>query len=94
VPEDPESGFPIGDDELTALALAADPDLQLPDDAVPFEGGEANGPDLLPDWYMPAPGRHRSRRARVVLATFVVALVALNVVGLCVTYGTPDPVWP
>ena len=43
----------ISDEELTALALAADPTELLDDDAVPFDGGSAEG--LLPDWYMPAP---------------------------------------
>ena len=44
---------PFSDDELTALALAADPTEMLDDDAVPFEGERSVG--LLPDWYMPAP---------------------------------------
>ena len=42
------------DDELTALALAADPDQPIDPDARPFVmGDDARGP--LPSWYMPAP---------------------------------------
>src|SRR5947209_19978922 len=47
------------DEELTALALAADPDAPVDRgamslfDAVP-EGGEAEPSGLLPGWYMPA----------------------------------------
>ena len=44
------------DDELTAEALAADPDAPIADDAMPFDAGsEATGNMLLPQWYMPAP---------------------------------------
>ena len=42
------------DDELAALALAADPDQPVDADAVPFVAG-STAPGLLPAWYMPAP---------------------------------------
>lgn len=78
-------------DELTALALAADPDIVLPDDAVPFRGGlDEGGGGLLPDWYMPAPtGAVYGRRGwrRVVAVSAVVAFVVLNAAGLCSIYG-------
>ncbi len=45
----------ISDEELTALALAADPDAALSDDAVPFSAQAAGDDGLLPSWYMPAP---------------------------------------
>ena len=78
-------------DELTALALAADPDMELPDDAVPFRGHLADDEGgLLPDWYMPAPGgavyTGRGWR-RVVAVTAIVTFVVLNAAGLCSTYG-------
>lgn len=80
------------DAELTELALAADPDLEIDDDAVPF-GAEPVGASLLPTWYMPAPmsggGRHRRRRAWIVVGV-VAALVIVNGFGLCVTYGIPE----
>ncbi|MGA9279499.1 hypothetical protein [Ilumatobacter sp.] len=83
----------ISDAELTALALAADPnDVEIDSDAVPF-GGVSSDEGLLPSWYMPAPlttiGVHRRRRA-VIVAGLVVAMVIVNGVGLCVTYGIPE----
>ena len=75
------------DAELTELALAADPDLEIDADAVPF-GAEPVGASLLPSWYMPPPmsagGKHRRRRAWIV-AGIVAALVIVNGAGLCVT---------
>ena len=45
-------------------------------------------PELLPSWYMPAPGGFtRSPGRRAVVAVIVVALFAVNAVGLCVTSG-------
>jgi hypothetical protein len=83
----------ISGDELTALALAADPDQPVDPDAVPFSlGGEAAG--LLPEWYMPAPmsvGRGSARRW--MLGGIVLILVAINGAGLCVTYGLPEIAW-
>lgn len=85
-------GDEFSDAELTALALAADPDAPIPDDAVPF-AADADGPDLLPEWYMPAPSLRRSKPRVVVLASVAIALFVINVGGICVTYGIPDPVW-
>ena len=80
------------DAELTELALAADPDPEIDDDAVPF-GAVPVGASLLPSWYMPPPmssgGQHRRRRAWIV-GGIVAALVIVNGVGLCVTYGIPE----
>lgn len=83
----------ITDAELSELALAADPDdIEIDDDAVPF-GAESASASLLPSWYMPTPmatiGRHRRRRALIV-GGLVAALVIVNGVGLCVTYGVPE----
>jgi hypothetical protein len=80
------------DEELTELALAADPDAALAHDAVPFDllYGEP-GLQLLPSWYMPAPtrfnnGRHRTLK-RIAVVLIIIAFLAINAYGLCSTYG-------
>jgi hypothetical protein len=83
----------ISDEELTALALAADPDIAVAADAVPFGGSDGAGA-LLPAWYMPAPLGHGGGRVRrVVIAGIVVALLVVSGAGLCVTYGFPQIAW-
>jgi hypothetical protein len=80
----------ISDDELTALALAADPDAPLPPDAVSI-WAVADSDALLPEWYMPAPmtGRRRLRGwQRRVAWLIVVAFVLIDAYGLCSTYGS------
>ena len=83
------------DDELTELALAAHPDAGVAADAVPMgellgSGARARDGELLPGWYMPAPGGSARllqgwRRWTVLL--IVVSFVLINAVGLCSTYG-------
>lgn len=82
----------ITDDELTALALAADPDCELDDDAVSLwtVAPEETDADLLPAWYMPSP-MARTRllygwRRNVVLI-LIASFILINAAGLCVTYG-------
>jgi hypothetical protein len=87
----------LTDDELTALALAGDPDAPIPDDAVNLwelerSGEDADGAEgLLPDWYMPAPmaGARRLRgwRRRVAILVIVTFLL-IDMYGLCSTYGS------
>lgn len=77
-------------DELEAverLALAADPEAPLPDDAIPWTGQD--GPAaLLPDWYMPAPAGSSLRGWRRGVAWLLVAAsLAVVASGLCNTYG-------
>jgi hypothetical protein len=85
-----EPGF---DDELAALALAADPDAPIDDDATPFGAAERPAA-LLPEWYMPAPGSIRRTRGRVLAVGVIVgALLVVNGAGLCVTYGWPEIAW-
>jgi hypothetical protein len=80
------------DEELTAEAMAADPDVIVPDDAVPFGVSETDG--LLPEWYMPTGGPIRRTRPRVVaIAALVLSLLIVNAAGLCVTYGLPEIAW-
>jgi hypothetical protein len=81
----------LSDDELAALALAADPDPVLGDDAVPIRPLDqpADHP-LLPSWYMPAPASSMGSRPgwrRRVAVTVVASILAINAAGLCVTYG-------
>ncbi len=83
----------ITDDELTAEALAADPDAPIDVEATPF-GADDTGPDLLPAWYMPAPrGYRRSAGRRLAVIGVIVALLVVNGAGLCVTYGWPEIAW-
>jgi hypothetical protein len=85
-------GHDISDDELAALALAADPDQPIDDDAVPFAMNEP--PGLLPEWYMPAPMSTRQGTARRwLLGCLALSLVAINSAGLCITYGFPEIAW-
>ena len=81
----------ISDDELTALALAADPDAPLSPDAVSLWDVDASEASLLPEWYMPAPmsgRRHLTGWPRRVAWLIVVAFVLIDAYGLCSTYGS------
>ena len=79
------------DEELTELALAADPGVVVADDAVPLSemlGGD--GDELLPDWYMPQPmggGRLLQGWRRRVVLLIVASFLLINAYGLCSTYG-------
>jgi hypothetical protein len=76
------------DEELTALALSADPDRPFDSDAVPFTGGEGVSPGLLPVWYMPAPVTRVHKPWHIpVVKTIIAAFVLINGLGLCITYG-------
>ena len=78
----------IGDDELAALALSADPNAPIEPDAVPWDGLMLHRSGLLPDWYMPTPAALRSGRLpRVLVITLIVGFVAINAFGLCITSG-------
>jgi hypothetical protein len=76
------------DAELTALALAADPDAPIDDTAVPIGIHLAQLGGALPLWYMPPAVRRGGRRWK---APFVIAVVAafllIDLMGLCNTYG-------
>jgi len=86
-------GSMISDDELTALALAADPDQPLDADAVPMAVYLANEPGFdepgaLPHWYMaPVMARHSGRRQRMVILALIGAFLLIEAFGLCSTYG-------
>ena len=86
-----ESPFDPGftDQELTELALAADPEEPLSEDAIPIGNYLSPIPSPLPLWYMPPVMRSGGRRrwkTPVVLAV-VSAFVLIDAMGLCNTYG-------
>lgn len=82
------------DDELTELALAADPFDPFDPDVDPFDpGGHAASLKLLPEWYMPAPGLTRGRGRVAVMFGLALALTIINIAGFCVTWGWPEFVW-
>lgn len=81
---------PTDDEELTRLALAADPDAPLPGDARPMPGWTDGVEGALPDWYMPPARVGASRVAgwrRAVAWLIVVSALAVVASGLCNTYG-------
>jgi hypothetical protein len=83
--------FEISDEELTALALAADPDAPIADDAVPVSSLQAEGDPLLPSWYMPVSASRARKDWRAVVAVAIaVGLVLINAFAICVTYGFPE----
>jgi hypothetical protein len=82
----------ISDDELTCLALAADPDTNVAADAVPFWEVVGEGsPSLLPGWYMPARlsagFSEVSRTKRIIVLALVLGFLTVDALGLCNTYG-------
>ena len=86
--DDDRVAAPFTDDELTALALAADADGGVAADAVPIGDflDRAAGP--LPDWYMPPVTAVHVGRIRQAVALVVVGAFALiEAAGLCSTYG-------
>jgi hypothetical protein len=85
---DPASEFCISDEELTALALAADPGAPIDPDAVPWRGGVDLIQSPLPEWYMPgAMAIGRGRTTKIVVISIVAGILLINAFGLCVTSG-------
>ena len=82
--------LPLTDDELTDLALAADPNAPISEDAVPISVHLAQFGAPLPLWYMP-PAMAVARaghRWRVPFVTAIVgAFLLIEALGLCNTYG-------
>jgi hypothetical protein len=80
------SGFT--DAELTALALAADPDVPLDEDAVALTSYSDQSGPALPEWYMPPVTARRGKRWRTAVVLVIVgAFLVIEAVGLCSTYG-------
>ena len=84
--EPPEN--PFSDEELTALALAADADPVIDEDAVPWSIAPAAVTAALPGWYMPQALATRCRGWRAWLVPAIVAaFLIVDAFGLCSTYG-------
>jgi hypothetical protein len=81
----------LTDDELCALALAADPETAVAPDAVSLwdlTSGDIDRP--LPEWYMPTPvagGRLLRGWHRIPVGLVILSFLAINAAGLCNTYG-------
>ena len=88
-PPGPGPEQPVSDAELSALALAADPDAPVDPGAVSlWQLAGWDREELLPAWYMPAPLRSTStRRQRWVIGLVVASFLLINAHGLCSTYG-------
>lgn len=83
-----DPGGVLTDAELTALALAADPDAPIDDEAVPIGIHLAQLGAALPLWYMPPAVRQGGRRWKVpVVIAVVSAFLLIDLMGLCNTYG-------
>ena len=80
MPNDAGDGERFTDEELTVLALAADPDAPVPDDAVPFGSPDGLAVELLPSWYMPAPSLGHSRTRTIVFIGIAVLQWACGVI--------------
>jgi hypothetical protein len=79
----------LTDAELTALALAADPDAPLSKDAIPIAVHLAQfAGATLPQWYMaPAASRSGQRWRTPVVITIIAAFLLIEALGLCNTFG-------
>jgi hypothetical protein len=82
----------VEDDELAAVALAADPSVEVGPDAVSIWSIDPTMTGPLPEWYMPQPMLRghgdvlRGWRRRVVYIV-IAAFVTISAYGLCNTYG-------
>ncbi len=83
-----DGGSELTDAELTALALAADPDAPIAEGAVPIGIHLAQMGASLPLWYMPPVARQGSSRWKAPVVIVVVsAFLLIDLMGLCNTYG-------
>ena len=74
--------------ELTALALAADPNGPIDDDAVSVAEFLGQSGGLLPAWYMPSPMARSGKSWRIpVVVAIVAAFIIIEAFGLCSTFG-------
>jgi hypothetical protein len=80
---------PLSDEELTRLAMAADPDAPLSDDAIPLRIHLAQfAGAALPEWYMPPALGGSGRRWRTpIVVAIISAFVLIEALGLCNTFG-------
>jgi hypothetical protein len=88
IESDIDDALPFSDEELSALALAAEPITALDENAVAWGGGDSRKPSLLPNWYMPSPSYHlRGRWTRAIVITLIVGFLVIDAFGLCITSG-------
>ncbi|HEY1651606.1 MAG TPA: hypothetical protein VGG09_06960 [Acidimicrobiales bacterium] len=88
VDEDDSTDPGLTDEELTALALAADPDAPISADAIPLAVHLSQFAAPLPLWYMPPIARSTSGRWKMpVVLAVVAAFLLIDALGLCNTYG-------
>jgi hypothetical protein len=88
VNDEPTAHEWISDEELTSLALRADPHPTIDPRVAPWRPAVDAVTGLLPDWYMPAPvGARRGTGARVTIGVIIASFVVINALGLCITYG-------
>lgn len=86
--QEPTSNASFSDDELTALALGADPHASIDLDAQPWHFSQGFSQNLLPEWYMPIPmARGRGRGAQIAAVSIVVGMIVVCAFGLCITSG-------
>jgi hypothetical protein len=84
----PIDAGPISDEELTELALSADPDEELGADAIPLSLRAGEYFELLPHWYMPPVlSNGGSRRKKAVVLVLVATLLTIEALGLCSVFG-------
>jgi hypothetical protein len=85
---EPFDGEPFSDAELTALALASDPDQPLDPDAVVLDLRPVVFAGALPEWYMPPVMARVSKGwRRPVVFAIVAGFLLIDAFGLCITYG-------
>jgi len=78
IDSDVDGATPFSDEELSALALAADPITALPRRGA-VGGGDSRTPSLLPNWYMPSPSYHlRGRWTRAIVITLIVGFLVID----------------
>ena len=78
----------ISDTELSELALRADPNCPITDDAVPLRLAPAHASSLLGAWYMPPLAARRVSGWRMwVMLSIVGILLVLEALGLCSVFG-------
>jgi hypothetical protein len=83
-----DPGQALSDEELTELALAADPSAPIPEGAVPIGIHLARFGPALPLWYMPSAVRRGGRTWKMPFVIAIVsAFVLIDAMGLCNTYG-------
>lgn len=81
-------GEPLSDAELTALALASDPDQPLDPDAVALDLRPVEFAGALPEWYMPPVVARVSKGwRRPVVFAIIAAFLLIDAFGLCITFG-------